>query len=235
MNNFSASSGSNHVPTDEFIITIDGPAGAGKSTVARQLAALFDFAFLDTGAMYRAVTLACIRNNTDWSDSVVIRDIAQSIQIRFASSRVYLNDEDVTEEIRLRDVGTCIHYVADNPGVRSVLKGLQQRIGRGQKIVTEGRDQGTEVFPEAQCKFFLTAQKETRAERRTNELRDRGHDVEYEQVLADQEERDRKDSVRPVGALRPAADAVIIETDSMSHEQVVAALAEHVRNRFANL
>lgn len=208
------------------VVTIDGPAGAGKSTVARMLAAALGFAFLDTGAMYRAVTLACMKRGLQWDDKQAIFQLANQVSLRMEKNRVFLDDEDVSEEIRQPSVTRNIHYIADDPDVRSVLRLLQRRLAVGQRLVTEGRDQGTEVFPDARCKIFLTASSKTRAERRWKELIDRGQTVELLDVLADQEERDRKDSSRPVGALRPADDAVLFATDGLSQNEVVQKLVE---------
>lgn len=212
----------------EVVITIDGPAGAGKSTVAQELADRLGFAFLDTGAMYRSITLACLRAGIHWDDDDAIHRIAQAADIRFKDGRVYLNGQDVSAEIRTPEVTQHIRSVADHPEVRSLLCDLQRRIAAGLRIVTEGRDQGSEVFPHADCKFFLTASPETRAKRRQSELVGRGKHVTYEEVLAAQIRRDREDASRPVGALRAAPDAVIIPTDRLSHAQVVDQLVDVV-------
>lgn len=212
----------------ELVITIDGPAGAGKSTVARRLAARFGFAFLDTGAMYRSVTLACLREGIRWEDAAAIGRVAERVEIRFDGDRVFLDGENVSAEIRSTEVTNHIRWVADNVEVRALLGDLQRRIAAGLQIVTEGRDQGSEVFPQAACKIFLTASPEARARRRFAELTDRGQETTYAEVLTAQIRRDQEDAARPVGALRPADDAVIVATDGLTQDQVVDRLAEIV-------
>lgn len=215
-------------PLSEFVVTIDGPAGAGKSSVARHLAAHFGFDFLDTGAMYRVVTLACINAGVELTNEHELIHIAENLEIGFAGDKVCADGRDVSADIRTPVVNANIRYVADNEAIRRMLGGLQVRIASGKCIVTEGRDQGTEVFPDAACKIFLTATPETRARRRHLELLDRGHAVDYQEVLATQQQRDLEDSQRPVGALRPADDAKVFYTDGMSQDEVVSALAKIV-------
>jgi cytidylate kinase len=214
-----------------MIVTIDGPAGAGKSTVARALAARLGYRFLDTGAMYRAVALAALRRGVDGSDSQAMADLAHQVEIRLDGDRVYLDGEDVSDAIRSSELTEVVRYAADNPGVRQPLVELQRRIGCDGDIVTEGRDQGTVVFPEAQCKIFLTATAEERARRRVLELRGRGERVSFDEILASQEQRDYRDSHRAVGPLVKAEDAVRVLTDGMTFDAVVQRLADIVAQR----
>ena len=217
--------------TREFVVTIDGPAGAGKSSVARKLAQRFGYAFLDTGAMYRVVTLACLRQNVSFGAAESLTEIAENLEIQFDGDRILMNGEDVSDAIRMPEVNANIRYIADNNTIRRLLTTLQSKIAAGREIVTEGRDQGTEVFPHAGCKIFLTAKPETRARRRHLELLDRGHVIDYQEVLEAQQKRDQEDSQRPVGALRPAEDAEIVYTDDMNQEAVIDKLADIVRSR----
>jgi cytidylate kinase len=210
------------------IVTIDGPAGAGKSSVARSLAKRLGFRFLDTGAMYRAVAMAGIQQGVELSDSDALARLAQALEIDVNEDRVLLNGIDVTAAIRTSEVTGLTHYAADNPGVRSVLVELQRRAAAGQNLVTEGRDQGTVVFPNAQCKIFLTASASERARRRMEDLRSRGETPEFDQVLAQQEQRDQRDRDRSVGPLVLADEAHVVVTDGLTHEQVVNRLEELV-------
>jgi cytidylate kinase/pantoate ligase/cytidylate kinase len=214
-----------------MIITLDGPAGAGKSSVARRLAQRLGFRFLDTGAMYRAVALAAQRRGIAWDDAKAMAELARSIRIELADGRVFLDGRDVTDEIRTTAVTSVVHHVADNPGVRSELVRLQRKAAEGQNIVTEGRDQGTVALPDAGVKIFLTASPEERARRRQRELTSRGENVPFEVLLAQQNERDRRDATRPVGRLEKAPDAVEVVTDGQSLEQVVDRLEQIVRAR----
>ncbi|MCS7304357.1 MAG: (d)CMP kinase [Thermoguttaceae bacterium] len=214
-----------------MIVTIDGPAGAGKSTVAKALAHRLGFAYLDTGAMYRAVALAALQRGVDWTQPEALAHLAHQIQIDFQNDRVFLDGQDVTEAIRDWQITQITPYVADNPQVRRRLIQLQRHWARGRNIVTEGRDQGTLAFPEAECKFFLTASPEERARRRLRELQARGLSATFEQVLADQQRRDQEDANRPFGRLARAPDAVEVATDGLSIDEVVDRLAELVRQR----
>jgi CMP/dCMP kinase len=211
-----------------MIITIDGPAGAGKSSVARALARRLGFAFLDTGAMYRAVALAGKRKGLDWDQPGDLADLARRIDLNLEDDRIYLDGEDVSEEIRTSAVTAVTRYAADNQQVRRHLVNLQREIAMGKNIVTEGRDQGTLAFPNAECKIFLTASPEERARRRLRELTAKGEPVGIEQVLAAQARRDEEDSSRPLGPLAPAPDAIQVPTDGLSLDQVVDKLEEIV-------
>ena len=214
-----------------MIVTIDGPAGAGKSTVARGLAKRLGFRFLDTGAMYRCVALAALRRGVAIDDPAAMVALAGSVAIDVTEDRVLLDGEDVTPDIRTLEVTSATHYAADNPGVRARLVQLQQQIGQRGDYVTEGRDQGTVVFPEAERKVFLTASAEERARRRVDDLASRGETADFDDVLEQQNLRDRRDTSRDVGPLVAAEDAIEICTDGLTVDDVVERLEADVRKR----
>ncbi|MFL5310676.1 MAG: (d)CMP kinase [Myxococcales bacterium] len=210
------------------IVAIDGPAGAGKSTVARELARRLGFTIVDTGAIYRAVALAARRAGIGWEDDAgLARLLDAGLGIAFApdadGQRVLLRAEDVTEAIRTPEISRGASVVSARPVVREKLLGLQRQLGRSapRGAVLEGRDIGTVVFPEADVKFFLTANDEARAARRHAELADKGLPVPLGEVLADQRRRDRDDSERAIAPLKPAPDAVLVDTTGMDLGTVV--------------
>lgn len=212
-----------------LIVTIDGPAGAGKSSAARELARRLGFRFLDTGAMYRAVTLAARERGCDLADELQLARLVSDIRVELVGDRVLLDGNDVTAAIRKFDITTAIHFAADNAAVRGQLVLWQRAAAEGRDVVTEGRDQGTVVFPDAQCKIFLTADEQERARRRHRDLIARGEEIPFEEVLDNQRERDRRDSSRAVGALRKAEDAIEVSTDGLTPDEVVARLEAIVR------
>ncbi|MCE9546707.1 MAG: (d)CMP kinase [Planctomycetia bacterium] len=214
-----------------MIVTIDGPAGAGKSSAAKALARRLGFKFLDTGAMYRAVALVAIRRGHDFSQAQPLIELARGLNIELASPRVMVDGEDVSDAIRTLEITSATHYAADNPGVRELMVERQRQMALGADVVTEGRDQGTVVFPEAECKIFLTASAEERASRRLGELRRRGEHPSLEDVLEQQNQRDLRDSVRKCGPLKKAADAIEVVTDGMTPDEVLARLEAVVRSK----
>lgn len=219
------------------VITIDGPAGAGKSTVAGKLAKSLGFDFLDTGALYRCVTLACLRANIALGDESAVLELAEQLVIQLDGSRVIMNGEEVSKQIREPEVTKHIGAIADNQAVRALLTSIQRQCAAGRCIVTEGRDQGTVVFPDSRCKIFLVASPEERAKRRVRELAEKKIDVSFEEILEMQERRDAGDAARPVGALRKADDAIEVCTDGLTFDEVVEQLRQIVGERLgpANL
>ena len=214
-----------------MIVTIDGPAGAGKSSVARALARRLGFRFLDTGAMYRAVALAGLRERVDWDRPEQLARLVSQLDIQMDGDRILLQGEDVSEAVRSLEVTAATRHAADNPDIRDRLVELQRATAEQQDIVTEGRDQGTVAFPHAECKIYLTASPKLRAQRRLGDLQAQGESATLEEILAAQEKRDREDATRPVGALVAAQDAVEVCTDGMTLEQVVDYLATLVQRR----
>jgi cytidylate kinase len=212
-----------------MIITIDGPAGAGKSTVARALARRLGYKYLDTGAMYRAVALAGMRQGVDWDRPEQLAELAGKLDIEVIGEKIFLDGEDETEAVRSSAVTAVTRYAADNPDVRRQLVSLQRASAGGDDVVTEGRDQGTVVFPQAECKIFLTAGAQQRARRRLRDLQDQGESATLEEVMAAQQRRDRRDSTRDVGRLVPAPDAREVCTDGMAFDEVVDHLEAIVR------
>ncbi|MFO0907217.1 MAG: (d)CMP kinase [Isosphaeraceae bacterium] len=213
------------------VVTIDGPAGAGKSTVARRLAGRLGWAFLDTGAMYRAVTLAALRAGVDLEDGDGVGAVAERIEVLLPQGRVLLDGDDVTDTIRAADVTQGVRYVADSPRVRTRLVALQRANAAHADLVTEGRDQGTVVFPDALCKFFLTASPEVRAERRAAELAERGQTVDLAALIVDQTERDARDEARAIAPLRPASDAIVLDTTGLTLDDVLDRVEKAVLGR----
>ncbi|MEK6246598.1 MAG: (d)CMP kinase [Planctomycetales bacterium] len=216
-----------------MIVTIDGPAGAGKSSAARALAERLGFRFLDTGALYRAVTYAAMSRGIDLADQDGLAELARALKIQLSEHEVFLDGEDIGELIRTSDVTLQSRYAADNPLVRETLNLFQRNAVAGGNFVTEGRDQGTVVFPDAACKIFLTASAEERAKRRLAEMTLRGELTSYEDVLAKQNERDLRDTLRPCGPLIQAQDAIELSTDGMSPADVVNHLEYLVRQKLS--
>jgi cytidylate kinase len=212
-----------------MIVTIDGPAGSGKSTAARGLAARLGFDFLDTGAMFRAVGLALLDRGVDPADAPAVEAVLAVIRVEMPPGRVVLGGRDVTAAIRAPAVAQTASRVAVVPAVRRFLAAEQRRIAEGRNIVCEGRDQGTAVFPDAPCKFFITADPRARAARRFRELLDKGEPVTLEEVLAQQLERDARDAGREDAPMRAAADAVVVDTTDLAADDVLARLEEVVR------
>ncbi len=216
-----------------FVITIDGPAASGKSTVARLLAERLGVSFLDTGAMYRAVTLAAIEAGVDMSDEEKLRGVLDNRKFEFSvregKTVVSIDGVDVTEQIRRQEVTSNARYVASSAKLREKLVEMQRQFAaRENKIVTEGRDQGTVAFPDASVKFYLTADAAERAKRRQIELRAKGSSENLEQIQKAIEERDKSDEDRSVGPLRPAEDAIVVDTTDLSIEEVVEKLMRFV-------
>lgn len=214
-----------------MIITLDGPAGAGKSSAARALATRLGWCYMDTGAMYRAVALIALDRLVPLDDATRIAMLAESLAIAFRDGRVFVGDRDVSTEIRTARVTAATRPVADAPPVREVMKQMQRRIAAGIDVVTEGRDQGSEVFPDAEVKVFLTASPVERALRRHREETARGVPLSLDDVLDAQNRRDEGDRMRPVGAMQPAADAVLVETDGLTPEEVVDRLVRLIEAR----
>src|SRR5205807_359871 len=203
------------------IITIDGPAGSGKSSAAKELARRLGFEFLDTGAMYRAVTLAALRGGVDVSDPQAVQRLLDELRLDMSPGRVLLNGEDVSQKIRAGTVTAASGAVADSPVVRRRLVEWQRQIAAGRNMVCEGRDQGTVVFPQAERKFFLVAQPEERARRRQRDMAARGETIAWDEVLNAQELRDARDRDRDLAPMIPASDAIILDSTQLTMDQVV--------------
>jgi len=214
-----------------MVITIDGPAVAGKSSAAHALAQRLGFEYLDTGAMYRAVTLAALRAEIDLHDQTALTQLLVGLRLELQSNRVFLNGADITRSIRTTQVTTASGPVADSPVVRRRMVELQRESAVGRNLICEGRDQGTIVFPNAICKFFLFADPEERARRRQRELASRGETIPFEEVLAAQIERDQRDAARDIAPMVPAADAVRLDTTRLGLDEVVSRMEKEVRSR----
>ena len=219
-----------------LIVTIDGPAASGKSTVARLLAGRLGASFLDTGAMYRAVTLAAMQAGVDMSDEEELLGVLRDSEFGFAAKEgklmVLINGADVTAQIRESEVTANARYVASAEKLREKLVQMQRQFAAGEeKIVTEGRDQGTVAFPDADIKFYLTAEAIERAKRRQAELQANGSSRSLEKIQVAIEKRDKSDANRAIGPLKPADDAIVIDTTDLSIEEVVEKLLCCVNHR----
>ena len=203
------------------IITIDGPAGAGKSTLAKEISKRFGYTHLDSGAIYRAIGFASKEMGIDLNNEKEVLEIARKLKIELKGSKVFVNGKDVTEEIRTPEGGVLASQVAQHREVREVVVKILRNLAQGKKVVIDGRDAGIYIFPEAQLKIYLTASPEERAKRRYRELVEKGFKVSYEQVLKEVVERDKKDKSRKFAPLTVPKGAVIIDSTGKSLEQVL--------------
>jgi cytidylate kinase len=216
----------------DFIVAIDGPAGSGKSTISKIVAKKKGFTYLDTGAMYRMVTLATIKKNVNIENKEEIVDLLKNIKLNIEKDKFYLGNEDVSEEIRGVEVTSNVSKVAAIKEVREELVRLQREISQGKNVILDGRDIGTVVFPNAQLKVFLVASSEERAKRRVKEFESKGINISYQEVLDEIIKRDKMDSTREESPLLQAEDAVLVDTSSMSIDEVSNKIVELVDNLF---
>jgi CMP/dCMP kinase len=221
--------------TKRLVVAIDGPAGAGKSTVSRRLAVRLGYRLLDTGAIYRAVALVAQRAGTAWDDGAGCAAIARALDIDFAfdgaDNKVQLGGQDVSAAIRTPEISQGASRVSALPEVRAALLDLQRRLGAAGGVVAEGRDIGTVVFPDAGAKFFLTASPEVRARRRFEELRAAGKEVDEAATWKEIVERDERDSTRAAAPLKQADDAILVDSSGLDADAVVARMESEVRLR----
>ena len=219
----------------KIAIAIDGPSGAGKSTIAKKLAASLGFVYVDTGALSRAIGYASLQNHVDISSIEQVKAFLETIEVTLKyvnnAQRVLVNDEDVSDYIRTPEVSMAASNVSAIPEVRQFLFHTQQAIAEENNVIMDGRDIGTVVLPNAQVKIFLTASAEDRAKRRFDELIEKGMDVKYEDILEDMKKRDFNDSNRDVAPLKPADDAVLIDTSGNTLEESVELLTNTVKEK----
>lgn len=215
-------------------MAIDGPAGAGKSTIARRLAERLAFTYIDTGAMYRAAALWALRQNVSWDDAHRMEQLAIAAEIELSPGRIRLNGEDVTEAIRTPEVSNGASKVAVIPGVRRAMVAKQRAMGERASVVMEGRDIGTVVFPRADVKIFLDANPRERVRRRLVEVRAKGDEISESQLAAEMKERDQRDSTRSDAPLAQAPDAEYLDSTPLTLDEVEEAILKIVRARISN-
>jgi cytidylate kinase len=216
------------------VVAIDGPAGAGKSTIAKRVAARLGFTYIDSGAMYRAVALWALRQNVDPGDMHRMEQLAMAAEIELSPGHIWLNGEDVTDAIRTPEVSGGASKVAVIPGVRRALVAKQRAMGERSSVVMEGRDIGTVVFPGADVKIFLDADPRERVRRRLGDVRASGEEIPESALAAQMKERDQRDSTRADGPLAQAPDAAYLDSTSLTAEEVEEAILKIVRSRVTN-
>ncbi len=218
-----------------FSVAIDGPAGAGKSSIAKAVAKELGVIYVDTGALYRAIALGCIKMNIPVENETAVSTVLEKIRIELVfvegTQHVLLNGKDVSEEIRTEKVSMSASTVSGIPQVRAFLLELQRGFAKTQNVIMDGRDIGTVVLPDAQVKIFLTASAQARAMRRTLQLEQKGEPADYEKILEDIIKRDHNDSTREIAPLKPAEDSIIVDTTDLDLEQSVNKIKELIKGR----
>lgn len=221
-----------------LVVTIDGPAGAGKTTISKQLAKQLGYRYLDTGALYRGVALAALNAGIEPDEDQALAELCATIQLDFdeheGELRLILNQKDISDQIRTDQISMLASAISAREVVRRFLLDIQRAIGNQKKIVAEGRDMGTVVFPGAEVKFFLDADPQVRARRRHAELVARNEDASFQEVAMDMARRDQNDSTRSLAPLKPASDAVRVDSTDLSIPDVVAALYDHIMKQYRN-
>jgi len=217
-----------------MIVAIDGPAGSGKTTIAKLLSKKLNISYLDTGATYRALTLKALEEGIDLKDSHRLAHLAENLNLKLEGQHTYLDGKDVSEQIRTPVIDKNISIIVAYPEVRSVMVSLQRKVAKGRDFVVEGRDITTVVFPNAEFKFYLDADCAIRAERRFRELEAKGIKIDFDEMQKDLHKRDDADKKRKVGALTLSSQATYIDTTKMNIEEVIEAMHIHIKNKINN-